>query len=179
MKNFLQLGAGINTMPVLHALKVNDALWDQIPLRTKYPNTPHAQASDILVWFNAIPDDPSTVIDDIEVQPYPAWHLLPQLRPLIFDLMRAVEGVRLGRVVITKLRPGTCITPHCDGGAPATYFTRYQIALQALPGNVFHCGGETISMRTGDVWWFDNTQEHAVENGSSDDRIVVIVDIRQ
>jgi len=31
---------------------------------------------------------------------------------------------------------------------------------------------------SGEVWWFDNTQEHEVMNNSADDRIVMIVDIR-
>jgi hypothetical protein len=50
--------------------------------------------------------DPSGVINDVQVIPYPAWQLLPQLRPIIFDLMRRVEAVQLGRVLITRLAPG-------------------------------------------------------------------------
>jgi hypothetical protein len=33
-------------------------------------------------------------------------------------------------------------------------------------------------MKTGDIWWFDNSQEHEVLNNSADDRLALIVDIR-
>jgi aspartyl/asparaginyl beta-hydroxylase (cupin superfamily) len=92
--------------------------------------------------------------------------------------MRMVEGVTLGRVIITKLPPGKKITPHVDGGAPATYFSRYQIALQSLPGALFTIGDETVNFESGEVWLIDNKKEHSVVNNSRDDRIVMIVDIR-
>jgi quercetin dioxygenase-like cupin family protein len=97
---------------------------------------------------------------------------------MIFDLMRTVEGIQLGRVIITKLSPGKEITPHVDQGAPAEWFNRYQIALQSLPGALFHIGDETVNFRTGDVFMIDNRTEHSVQNHSADDRIVCIADIR-
>lgn len=165
-------------MPVLHALALNPDLWDENRLRTTYPGTPHNEVSDIWVFFNEIPDDPATVIDDKDVIPYRAWSVLPQLRPIIFDLMRRVEGVRLGRVIISRMAPGTKISPHVDGGAPALWYSRYQIALQSLPGCLFKAGDETVNMRTGDVWFFDNQQTHSVVNNSEDERLSIIVDIR-
>lgn len=117
-------------------------------------------------------------MNDIVVQPYPAFAKLPQARPILFDLMRMVEGVTLGRVIITKLAPGKKITPHTDGGAPATYYNRYQVALQSLPGALFTIGDETVNFESGDVWLIDNKKEHGVINNSRDDRIVMIVDIR-
>jgi hypothetical protein len=135
--------------------------------------------SDIWVFFNDIdPEAVAKAVDDKDVIPYPGWYVLPQVRPIIFDLMRRVEAVRLGRVIISRLAPGKQITPHVDGGAPATHYTRYQIALQSLPGCLFNAGGESVNMRTGDVWWFDNQQEHSVVNHSAADRIAMIVDLR-
>jgi hypothetical protein len=92
--------------------------------------------------------------------------------------MRRVEGEQLGRVLITKLAPGNQITPHEDGGAPATFYDRYHIMLQNGPGSLFHCGDETVTMKAGDVWHFDNTKTHSVINNSRDDRITLIADIR-
>lgn len=164
-------------MPVVHALAINPDLWDEHKLRTTYPGTPHNEVSDIWVWFNDA-SDPSAVIDDKDVIAYRAWDAVPQIRPIIFDLMRRVEGVRLGRVIISRMRPGAKITPHVDGGAPATFYSRYQVALQSLPGCLFRAGDETVNMRTGDVWFFDNQQVHSVANNSEDDRLSIIVDIR-
>lgn len=178
MKYFQQLAAGVNVTPLMNALHRQPELWSQFPIRTKHPGTAHSDVSDILVWFNSLDQLQEGIIDDKEAIAFPAWEKLPQLRPIIFDLMRTVEGSRLGRVIITKLPPGKEITPHVDQGAPATYFERYQVALQSLPGALFHIGDETVNFRSGDVWWINNSVTHSVQNNSADDRIVCIVDIR-
>jgi hypothetical protein len=183
MKYFQQLAAGINVTPLLNALQRQPELWNQHPIRTKHPGTAHADVSDILLRFNDYSEfertgDPTTVTDDKECIAFPAWEKLPQISPIIFDLMRTVEATRLGRVIITKLPPGKTITPHVDGGAPATYYERYQLALQSLPGALFRIGEETVNFRSGDMWWIQNNIVHSVENNSADDRIVAIIDLR-
>lgn len=182
MKNFLQLANGVDVLPLLQQLQRQPDLWDEITLRTKHPGTAHSEVSDILVRFNRIPTEQTelfnSVVDDCECIPFRAWKELPAIRPLIFDLMRRVEAVRLGRVIITKLPPGKVITPHVDGGAPATYYQRYQIALQCLPGNIFKIENEEVGFNSGDVWQINNRAEHSVINNSADDRIVMIVDLK-
>ncbi|MDB5595747.1 MAG: aspartyl beta-hydroxylase [Hyphomicrobiales bacterium] len=175
MRHFQKIAEAVDVVPVLDALIRNADLWDQNTLPTTHPGTAHSDVSDIWVMFN---DASGDVANDREVIPYPAWERLPQLRPLVLDLMRRVEGVRLGRVIITRLPPGKAITPHVDGGAAATYFTRYQIALQSAPGALFRIADEQVYFRTGEVWQIDNRSEHEVINHSAEDRIVVIVDIR-
>jgi len=177
VRNFQKIGEGIDVFPVLHALQRQPELWDQNTLRTTHPGTAHSDVSDIWIFFND-PTNPEAVINDREVVPFAAWEKLPQLRPIVFNLMRAVEGVQLGRVIITRLPPGGRITPHVDGGAPATFYDRYQLMLQCLPGALFRAGSETVQWKTGDLFHFDNTVEHEVVNNSADDRIVVIMDIR-
>lgn len=175
MENFFRLAKGVNPAPLLVAISRQPELWDQNTLRTKHPNTAHSQVNDIWLMFNDLGDG---VANDIIVRPYPAFKDLPQARSIIFDLMRIVEGVTLGRVIITRLAPGKKIAPHVDGGAPATYFSRYQVALQSLPGALFTIGEETVNFESGEVWLIDNKKEHSVVNNSRDDRIVMIVDIR-
>ena len=178
MQNFLRIADGLNTSSVLRELVTQPELWDQNTLRTSHPDTAHADVSDIWLWFNAIPDTPDGVINDIQTVEYPAWTRLPSLRRMVLDLIHRVNGVQLGRCIITKLLPGGEITPHVDGGAPAEFYTRYQIALQSLPGALFHSGDETVNFRGGEIWWVNNRVTHSVVNNSADDRIVCIVDIR-
>jgi hypothetical protein len=175
MDNFFRLAKGVNVAPLLVAISRQPELWDQNTLRTKHPQTAHSAVSDIWLMFNEVGKD---VANDLIVRPYPAFEKLPQAREIIFDLMRLVQGVTLGRVIITKLPPGKKIAPHVDGGAPATYFTRYQVALQSLPGALFTIADETVQFESGDVWMINNKKEHSVINNSRDDRIVMIVDIR-
>lgn len=177
MRNFLRIAENIDTMPVLAALASRSDLWNVNPLRTVYPNTPHREADDIWLRFNRMPDDPQDVIDDIQTHAYPAWTELP-VKDMVLNLMRAVGGTQLGRVLITRLGPGNQIHPHADEGAPAMFYTRYQLMLQCYPGVTFNAGEESVSMKTGDCWWFDNSQVHSVINNSCDDRIALIVDIR-
>jgi hypothetical protein len=175
MRHFFKVGE-VNVQPLLHAIQRQPDLWNKNSLRTKFPGTPHSEADDIWLWFNSEnSDDPA---NDRETVPYPAWDFLPQARQIVFDLMRAVEACQLGRVIITKLTPGKQITPHVDGGAPAQFYKRYQVALQSLPGAIFVIEDEKVNFKSGEVWLINNRAEHSVQNNSADDRIVMIVDVR-
>lgn len=183
MRNFQHIASGIDTIPILNALACKPHLWNQETLRTAYPETPHNQVDDILLRFNDIElykntNDATTIMDGHESINHVGMFQLPQVRPVIFDLMRRVEGERLGRVIITRLAPGNSIAPHTDGGDHAAYYDRYHVTLKNEPGSMFHCGGEACFMAPGTVWWFDNGVEHSVVNHSNDDRITLIVDIR-
>ena len=179
MKNFLKLAEGVDVTPLNAAIARQPELWNANTLRTKHPHTAHGQVDDIWVRFNEVdPQNPLTVVDDTECINYPAMFKLPQIRPLLFGLMKIVEGERMGRVLITKMKPGTRINPHVDMGAPADYYDRYHIVLASTPGCVFRAGEEKVWMRPGEVWWFDNKQEHEVVNNGTDDRTHIVVDIR-
>jgi len=178
MQRFLRLADAVDVIPALREISTQFGLWNQNTLRTCHPDTAHADVSDIWLWFNEIPDDPQGVVNDIQTVAYPAWGRLPSLRRLVLDLIHRVDGVQLGRCIVTRLPPGGVITPHVDQGAPAEFYTRYQIVLQSLPGALFHCGDETVNFRSGEVWWINNRVTHSVVNNSGDDRIVCIVDIR-
>lgn len=178
MRHFQKIAEGVDVIPALNALAANPSLWNANDIRTTHPLSPHHDVDDILLWFNDIPDDPADVVDDIRTVPYDPWMLLPQFRPLVFDIMRRVEAVQLGRCMITRLPPGGRIPEHTDQGAPASFYTRYMLALQCLPGALFESGGEVINFRMGEWWMVDNTVPHSVTNNSADDRIVLIVDLR-
>ena len=178
MKNFLKLAFGIDVIPALRELAVNQHLWNENNLRTTHPASSHTQVDDIWLWFNKIHDDPAKTIDDIQVYPYPAWEKLRSLREMILNLIRRVDGVQLGRCIVTRMRPGSIIAPHVDEGTPATFYTRYQIVLQSQPGALFTIGDETVNFCGGEAWWINNRERHGVVNNSAEDRIVCIVDIR-
>lgn len=179
MRNFLQIASNIDTTPILVALKHQEYLWNQNTLRTTHPGTPHTEIDDIWLRFQDLEVmDPLEVIDSHESINYPAWLVLHRVRQIVFALMAQVEGERLGRVLITRLAPGKKIEPHVDGGDHAAYYKRYHLVLQTNDGVVFGCGGEICPTKRGEIWWFDNSLEHFVENNGGDDRIVLIADIK-
>lgn len=178
MRNFFRIADGVDTTALVHALQTRPDLWNRNDLRRVYPETPHRECDDIWLRFQPEGLTQEQIIDAHESVNYPAMSELPMVRPIIFGLMRQVDGERLGRVLITRLAPGKRIYPHADGGDHAAYYKRYQIALHSLPGVLFRSGDEQVNMRTGEVWWFDNGIEHEVVNNSGDDRVTLIVDIK-
>lgn len=174
MRNFLLLGQQ-NVMPLLHQLTLHPELWNQNRVRTSHEQSPHSQCDDILLRFQA---EGSQIIDDPECVWYPAYDVLTEASELIFALCRMVKAEQIGRIIISRLPPGKTIPAHEDGGAVATYYTRYQMPLQSFPGCIFECDGEKVQMQGGEVWWFNNKKIHSVTNNSSNDRLSMIVDLK-
>ena len=174
MRNFYRLAQGVDVAGLVAALHTKPHLWNRNTLRRDTAEL--AECDDIWLRFPT-EDGIKRGLGEFECANYPAGAELPQVRPIIFGLMRQVEGERLGPVMITCLPPGGRIYPHDDGEAHTSYYKRYQIALQSLPGVAFRAGDETVAMLTGDIWWFDNSIEHEVVNASGDDRLAMIVDI--
>lgn len=193
MRNFLKLSENANVMPLLlalHRFEKSQWIWQEDTYLRDYPQGPFGDCESVILRFpqilqtrsvqeaqDAIKNNEAN-FDQHENIDQPAFKLLPEARPLVFGLMAMVQGERLGRVVINKLKPGGVIYPHRDSQPHAEYWDRHHIVLQSQPGVVFRSGNEQVYMATGDVWWFDNSEEHEVINNSADDRIHMVVDIR-
>lgn len=183
MRHFLKIADGVDIMPLLLAVQRQPELWNTENLRTTHRMSPHTEVEDILLRFNDLKEfretgSASSILDQHESVNYPAWSTLPEAQGMIFDLMRRVRGIRLGRVMITRLAPGKKIDPHVDSGDHAAYYDRFHIILQNHPGSIFRAGNESITARAGEVWWFNNAIEHEVKNNSAEDRLTMIVDIK-
>jgi hypothetical protein len=186
MQNFQRISGGVDIMPLLLAIKRRPDLWKEDTYLRDYPQGPFAQIESIMLRFPVKSvceteeelEKHLSTYDQHENVDYPAYKLLPEARPLVMNLMAYVGGERLGRVMINKIAPGGVIYPHADTPAHAEYYSRFHIVLQSQPGVVFRAGDEQVYMATGEVWWFDNKQEHEVINNSADDRIHMIIDIR-
>jgi aspartyl/asparaginyl beta-hydroxylase len=185
LRHFLCLAQGLDTRPLVRALWNHPELWNQYPQRTTSPGTPVAECDDIFLRFQAgltavdgavhgtpLPDHHESVW-------YPAAQVLPEATPLIFECMRVVQGERLGRVLITRLPPGGRIQPHLDADANARYWHFYHLLLVGSELTQFRCGREVVFMLPGELWLFDNLQEHELHNGGLDDRLSLIVAVKK
>ena len=83
------------------------------------------------------------------------------------------EGGKLGRAKIVRLRPGTRVLPHRDRGEYYARRDRYHLILRSA-GSWMRCGDEEVAMHEGELWWFDNKEEHEARNESQRDRIHLI-----
>lgn len=175
MKHFQRIVDGLDVSPIMAELNRNSDLWGQIKLRKQGP---HRGMEDIWIRYNA----PENFGPDFNAEHTPVWYpaeaRLPSIRPLLFDLMAAVEGEALYGVIITKIPPGERILPHKDKSWHVEYTDKFYLSLQSAPGAVFGCNAEDVTEelepKTGEIWRFDNKKLHWVENNSPVDRITLI-----
>lgn len=181
MKHFLKIAEGLDLAPLRLALKRQPWLWGQHKLRAEGEGTPHAGMSDIWLRYNDwanFTGDRQAFNAEHDSAWYPAYYALPQVREIVFRLMAQVEGERLGGVLITRIPPGGRIEPHTDTGWHVDYYDKYYVQIESGPGSVFWCEDERFTPVPGDVYWFDNTKLHGVQNDSDSERMTLIVCIR-
>jgi hypothetical protein len=179
MKNFQALST-INAIPLLHQIHRRPALWQADTYLRDYPQGPFGDTETIFLRFPpaSVSELARSARDPHECVWMDAALHLTQVKPIINGLMSLVEGERLGRVMVNKLRPGGRIYPHADTPQHAEYWDRYHAVLQSSPGCNFRCGDEQVYMPPGAVWHFRNELEHEVWNNGACDRIHLIIDVR-
>jgi hypothetical protein len=155
--------------------------WDRhTPRQEQYV---HAAMSDIWLRYNAWENYHGSLQEmaqEHESVWYPAAFELPAARMAVNDLLRHLPPVELGMVLITKIPAGKMVAPHIDGGWHATHYNdKYGIQIKGNQQQSFDFVHHTLSTEPGEVFWFDNSQEHCVMNGSDEERITMIVCTRR
>ena len=180
--NFRRLLHDVDVAPILAELDAQPALWDAHRWRLDAPQSPFRDTSDIWVRMLApdlVAQNPALIGQPHEAVPYPAWHALPSLHPLVERLVETVRATELGGILITRLPPGVHVPVHADRGwHPEHFNTKAHVALRSNPGCRNTCEDDWISMQAGEAWTFDNLLPHSVENNGSADRITAIVCMR-
>lgn len=182
MKHFRKIADGIAVAPVLAQLQAHPELWGQHAARTEMPQSPHDETSDIWVRFR----DPAQLTDARSFgEPhfavfYPAWHELPALQPIVFDLMATMRAVYLGGILITRIPAGARVKPHHDRGSWHAEYLNAKVytVLKANERCINWCVHERVVMRPGEAWQFENLLMHGVINDGDDERLALIVTMR-
>lgn len=180
MRNFFRLAQGVNMTPLNVQIQRQPELWKADTYLRDYPQGPFEDVETIFLRFPpaSVTELERSTRDQHECVWMDGLLHLPAARGLIFGLMTTVEGERLGRVMINKIRPGGRIFPHADTPMHAEYWDRFHYVVTSSPGVDFRCGDEHVAMATGECWWFQNANEHEVINNSASERIHLIIDIR-
>lgn len=180
MENFQRIASGLDVAPLLNAIWGQPDLWKQIVARQLTPGSPHKDTETIFLrWSERLSVE--DVFTAIPVCDYPALDKLPEAKSLIFQIMEKVGSKELGRVIITKLKPGGQILPHADEGAYADHYERFHLCLTSNAGAWFTCyldpdRAETVRMNEGELYWFHHKREHTYINCGETDRLHLIVD---
>lgn len=170
---------GVNVADIVARLEAHPELWNQH--RQRLEMYAHAGVSDIWVRYNDIENydgDMAAFNAEHESVWYPAGDVLG-LKPLVFAMMHALEGERLGGVLITRIPPGGEVRPHIDHGWHARYYEKFAVSLKADTRQRFCFDEAELVTETGDVFTFDNSRRHWVTNESDAERITLIVCIRR
>ena len=86
------------------------------------------------------------------------------------------EG-ELGRATLVALQPRGWVRPHIDAGAYYRIRDRFHLVLRSRDGSPMTSGGETVVMREGELWAFDNKSEHDARNPTDEPRVHLIFDV--
>ena len=168
-----RLLSGIDVAPLNWALQSNPQFWDQNRMRTESASSPHRDASDIYVRYAANPRAQGAH----ESVWYPCADVLG-VKPLVYDVMRFVEGDRLGGVLITRIPAGKEVFPHVDSGWHADTYRKFCVQVQSAPGQKFIVEDETLEPKPGDLYEFRNEYSHYVTNPTDSIRVSLIVCIQ-
>lgn len=199
MRHFMRVAEGIDVGPLLHRIVRNQHHFNKHGQRKTAPGTPFAEGDDILIRYSPPKDAGMNngYFGSEETVWYPAANDFPEVLPLIGAVVGMTAAYEVGRVIISRLKPGAKIDPHIDD--VGKYVSqgdraRYHVVLQGRPGSMFYCGdlpdpeGETeearkgsveaVNMRCGEVYWFNAHRAHWVINDSDQDRLHLLIDVR-
>lgn len=180
MTPFCKIHSGLDVEKAKAELISNSSMFGEFGARKNAQGSPHSEMDDIWVRYG----DLSGMIESGDYSRIAEYHDsiwlkdLPEIKKLCFDVMSMVGGERLGGVLVTKLPPSGKISPHRDGGWHAEYYDKFYIPIQNAIGSVFGFDGGDINPSEGDVWQFDNSVTHWVNNDSKEDRIAMIICIK-
>lgn len=180
MRYFQNIGE-IDVAPLRAQLEAHPELWDENPLRRTYPNSPHREMVDIWVRARAQTGDVlASYSEPHESVWWPATEHIPAIVTMTQDLIARLAVDRLGGILVTKVPAGKRIYPHCDRGFWHAEFhnRKVYVCVQGNDQCVTWCEDERVTMKTGEVWLFNNLVTHGLDNDGATDRISAIFAMR-
>jgi hypothetical protein len=182
LKHFRLVASGLPVSALRSQILAQPELWDAHPGRTN-EGSPHYGVPDIWVRYRAIEEltEPAHFGEPHFASFYPAWRALPALHPIVYGLMAREKAVYLGGILITKIPPGGEVKPHHDrGGWHAEFMnTKIYVGIQGNQQCTNYCEDESLVIRPGEAWTFNNLLTHSVVNHGDCDRITAIVCMRR
>jgi len=165
----------IDPEPLVHAVKsIGEPAWHEYVVRQELFQ-PHRHTHTIPLLFD---------LDGRHKNPT-AWPRMADFSSVLEPAMEAIRQRNLSevgrdgyfvRIILTRLKPGSNIQPHRDGGYSMLRSHRYHLALTTNNLVEFEIAGETQHFAAGEIWEINNREEHAVRNLSDESRIHVILD---
>ena len=160
--------------------------WNKMPQRREHAQSPHRETEDLWVRYNALEnlhEDYQAYSGAHDSVWLPDADKLPIAKAICYTLMGLVQAVRLGGVLVTRIPPKKQVYPHADTGwHPKYYNCKLYLPVDSNEFCINYAGAqdaeEVVNMRTGEVWFMDNTVRHRVVNSGNEARTTLIVCMR-
>ena len=176
MQHFRRIRADVDLEPLLAELGRHDALWAAQPGRQlTAPAQRHTNAIPIRGLRRSRIRGRRR--RDLHESRYTSMAASFPATVAFIESFAADRQGSLGRARYARLPPGKTVLPHTDRGEYYRYRDRYHLVIRSEQGSLLRAGGETVRMREGELWWFDNKQIHEAFNDGDQDRIHMIFDL--
>ena len=97
--------------------------------------------------------------------------------PEITKLLKSLPGLKTA--LLSKLSPGTVLTPHRGWGSLSNHVLRCHYGIYVPKGNSIIVDNEERYLEENEIVVFDDSKIHYAKNNGNDDRIVLIIDMER
>ncbi len=175
MKYFRQVRAGVAVRPFLSELAAVSWTWP-VALPRREAAVGHNAATVIPLRRARASASMDRVRCDVHES---RWTECAQKFRYTSNFLRAFaaeRGLELGRAKLVRVPAGHRAQPRIDCGDYFLFRDRYHLVLKSSAGSWFKSGDEGVTMREGELWWFDNKAAHEAWNLGAEDRIHLVFD---
>lgn len=179
MKHFrrLDIPAPDKTRTILQKeVALNEHLWSLDSSRQNRISVQRHTQSIPLRVADRKPGDKRTIEDIHGSRVAPFSAAFPMTMSFLLTVAQQLKG-SLERALYVRLLPRSIVYPHIDEGAYYASTDRYHYVVISTGGSLLKAGNEEVTMRPGELWWFDNKALHESANLSDEWRVHLIFDI--
>ena len=178
MLNFKLVESSVDTQPILNELKNSSRMWYANTSRQENVRCQRHTANIFLrVAKKPLPageKNANNVHQSVTTRK--AKELFTNTYSFCLNFAREIEG-ELGRATLVALSPNRQVYPHIDHGEYYRIRDRYHLVVSSSAGSPLTAGEETVVMREGELWVFNNKVRHSAFNTSGEQRVHLIFDI--
>ena len=177
MPHFTKLARGVDIRGLLAELDAAPEMW---LADTSRQRKVRCQRNTRNIFLRAarkpLPPGARNANDVHESRIAPAARKFPRTLAYCESVADDLSGT-LGRATLVALLPHGRVFPHVDAGAYYRIRDRFHLVLKSARGSPLAAGDETVVMRPGELWAFDNKARHWADNPSDEPRVHLIFDI--
>ena len=175
--NFKRVGNRIDVVPLLAEVDAAPEMWfADISRQRKVRCQRHTRNIFIRVAKKPLPAGEKNANNVHESVVATAAGRFPSVVEFLHRIAES-SGGSLGRATLVALPAGKRVYPHRDAGDYYQVRDRYHLVLRSPGGSWLQAGDQTVVMREGELWVFNNKIRHAARNLDQETRIHLIFDL--